>query len=60
MSPRPSVIKVAPAQDATSIQTEHEYQRTHDLKDYDFTITKSEELDQVDEVERVTGEGVFE
>ena len=56
MSPRPSVIKVAPAQDAISIQTvEHEYQRTHDLKDYDFTIPKPEELDEVDEVERVTG-----
>jgi hypothetical protein len=56
MSPRPSIIKVAPAQDTISIQTvEHEYQRTHDLKDYDFTITKPDELDQVDESKSVAG-----
>ena len=55
MSPHP-VIKVAPAQDTISVQTvEHEYQRTHDLKDYAFTISKPEELDPDDEVEKVTG-----
>ena len=56
MTTHPSIIKVAPAEDGMSVQTvEHEYQRTTDHNDYDFSITNQDELDHVDEMEQVTG-----
>ena len=57
MSPRPSIIRVAPATDAISNQTvdqNHPPRRSSFFDDSDFAVPKQEELDQASDAGRIT------
>ena len=56
MSHRSDINKVSPAQEEISVEAgDHEYQRAQDLYDYEVSMTNSDELDEGDQVQMVTG-----